>query len=238
MNITFNNMRRYVASFIIIIAPLFMNAQTEFDAIMMNKNQFCSGFMYNHSSWDEYWEGKLKRSNENMGTVTTSSVMYMANYGITGKLNVMAGLPYVWTKASAGTLHGMKGAQDLSVFIKWIPYSFSCGKTKLTFYTLAGLSTPVSDYVIDFLPMSIGLGSTNLTGRGMVDFNRNRITLTASAAYILRSNVKLDRTSYYDTELHLTDEVKMPDAAQFQLRAGYRGRYLIAEALHHTNAVE
>ena len=96
---------------------------------------------------------------------------------------------------------------------------------------LGGVSAPLNDYVVDHLPLSIGLGSKNLTGRGMVDFLHKRFNLTASAAYVLRSNIKLDRTSYYDTEMHYTDEVKMPDAAQYQLRAGYRGKYLLAEAL-------
>jgi hypothetical protein len=67
--------------------------------------------------------------------------------------------------------------------------------------------------------------------RGMVDYRRARFTVTGSATYVWRSNVKLDRDSYYDTELHFTNEVKMPNAALYQLRTGYRGRYLIAEAL-------
>ena len=79
--------------------------------------------------------------------------------------------------------------------------------------------------------MSIGLSSTNLMARGMIDYRRGRFTATGSATYVWRSNVKLDRDSYYDTELHLTDEVKMPNATLYQLRTGYRGKYLIAEAL-------
>lgn len=216
---------------IAILPTVSMQAQTEFDAIMMNKNQFCSGFMYTHSGWDTYWEGTLKRTNENLGTVTSQSVMYMANYGITSKLNVMAGAPYVWTNASAGTLAGMSGAQDVSLFVKWIPFQKTLGKGKLTTYALGGFSTPVTDYVVDFLPMSIGMGSANFTGRAMVDYNCNHITVTGSAAYIRRSNITINRTSYYDTELHLTNEVQLPDAAQYQLRTGYRGKYLIAEAL-------
>lgn len=198
---------------------------------MMNKNQFCNGFMYAHSSWDQYWEGTLKRTNGNIGSVTTQSVMYMANYGITDNLNVMAGLPYVWTKASAGTMQGMQGVQDISAFVKWRALHASMGKGTLSLFAIGGVSTPLTDYVIDFLPLSIGLGSTNLTARLAADYTYNRVTVTGSAAYVRRSNVTLDRPSYFDTELRLTNEVKMPDAAQFQLRAGYRGRYLIAEAL-------
>lgn len=219
-----------VAFFITLTA----SGQTDMDAIMMNRNQFCNGFLYNYSSWDHYWEGTLKRSNENLGTVSSQSVMYMANYGITDDLNIMAGIPYVWTKASAGTLHGLKGIQDLSVFAKWRFLKKNTGKHRLSVFGIAGISTPSSDYVADFLPLSIGLHSTNLMVRGMADYQYKRFTVTGSATYVVRSNITIDRSSYYDTELRLTNEVNMPNAAQYQLRTGYRGRYLLAEA-HITN---
>jgi hypothetical protein len=208
-----------------------VSAQTDMDAIMMNKKQFCEGLTYDHSSWDNYWEGTLKRTNQNIGTISTQSVMYMAVYGITNKLNVMAMAPYVWTNATAGTLHGQKGMQDLSLDVKWKPLTLSFGKNKLSFYTLGGFSTPLSNYIVDYLPLSIGLGTTNLTAKGMIDYRRGRFTVTGSAEYAWRSNIKIDRTSYYDTQLELTNHVKMPNVAFYQLRTGYRGKYLIAEAL-------
>lgn len=206
-------------------------AQTDMDAIMMNRSQFCSGLDYMRSSWDHYWEGKLNRTNENLGTVTTQSVMFMPNYGITNNLNVMASASYVWTQASAGTLKGMKGLQDIAAFVKWRPVAKSVGKSKVSLFLVGGYAAPLSNYVVDHLPLSLGLGSKNWIGRGMVDYQYKRLNVTGSAAYIRRSNVSLDRTAYYDTQLHLANEVKMPDAAQYQLRAGYRGKYLLAEAL-------
>jgi hypothetical protein len=222
---------QYWGAILLCLGQLAAGAQTEWDAIMMNKKQICIGPMYTYSSWDHYWEGTLKRENLNIGRVTTQSVMVMANYGITDNLNIMAGAPYVWTKASAGTLTGMQGVQDISAFVKWRALNKTVGKGKLALYALGGLSTPLTDYVVDYLPLSIGLGSTNLTMRGMVDYNINRITLTGSAAYVVRSNVKIDRSAYYDTRLRFSNEIDMPDLAQFQFRTGYRGRYLIAEAL-------
>jgi len=207
------------------------SAQTDMDAIMMNKKQLCQGLTYDYSSWDHYWEGTFKRDNANLGTVSTQALMYMPNYGITNNLNVMASVPYVWTKASQGTLHGLKGFQDLSLFVKWRPLVTSFGENKFSLITIGGFSTPLSNYVLDFLPMSIGLGSTNLMARGMIDYRRGKFSATGSATYTWRSNVKLDKDAYYDTELHLTDEVKMPNQTLYQLRTGYRGKYLIAEAL-------
>ena len=35
------------------------------------------------------------------------------------RLNVIAMLPWVWTGASAGTMSGMDGLQDVTVAVKW-----------------------------------------------------------------------------------------------------------------------
>ena len=207
------------------------HAQTDLDAIMMNKSQFCNGLVYSSNSWDHYWAGTLKRTNENLGTVSTQSVMYGAAYGISGKLNILIGAPYIYTKSTAGTLHSSRGIQDLSLFIKWKPITHSFGKNKLSVFLIGGFSTPLSNYQIDYLPLTLGLGSTNTISRAIVDYQHRRFTITGSATYVWRSNVKIDRTAYYDTRMHLTNEVQMPDAAQFQLRTGWRGRYLLAEAV-------
>jgi hypothetical protein len=208
-----------------------LSAQTDMDAIMMSKNNFCTGFMYQSSQWDNYWEGTLKRTNENIGTVSTKMYGVMGNYGLSGKLNLLFGIPYVQTRASAGTLHGMKGLQDLSLFVKWMPIETQLGKGTFSLYGVGGISFPVDNYTPDFLPMSIGLHSTNLTLRGMVDYQVGNFFATASGTYVARSNIKIDRTSYYTTEIHATNEVAMPDASNLQLRTGYRSGRMIAEAI-------
>jgi hypothetical protein len=213
------------------ISCIRLSAQTDMDAIMMSKNNFCTGFMYQSSQWNNYWEGTLKRTNENIGTVSTKMYGVMGNYGVSGKLNLLFGIPYVQTKTSEGTLHGMKGLQDLSLFVKWMPIETQLGKGTFSLYGVAGVSVPVDNYVADFLPVSIGLHSTNLTLRGMIDYQVGHFFATGSATYIARSNIKIDRTSYYTTEMHTTNEVAMPDASNLQLRTGYRSGRIIAEAI-------
>ena len=208
-----------------------VKAQTDIDGIMMEKNGFCVGPMYGYSSWKNYWEGTLKRENLNLGTVSTSMFSIMGNYGINNKLNVMFGLPYIKTTASAGQLQGMRGVQDLSFWVKWKAYSKKMGEGRLSLFAIGGYSFPISDYTADFLPMSIGLESKNLSVRGMADYQMDKWFATASATYIRRSNIKLDRTAYYTTEMHYTNEVKMPDAASFNIRFGYRNNGIIAEAV-------
>jgi len=206
-------------------------SQTDIDGIMMEKNAFCIGPMFGYSSWKNYWEGTLKRENLNLGTVSTQMYSVMGNYGITNKLNVLFGLPYVKTKASAGQLNGQEGVQDLSLWVKWKAYSKKIASGRLSLIAIGGYSFPISDYTADFLPMSIGLESKNLSLRGMADYQRGSWFGTVSGTYVRRSNIELDRNSYYTTEMHYTNEVKMPDVASFNARAGYRDKGLIAEAV-------
>ena len=206
-------------------------AQTDADAIMMAKKNLCIGGTYGYSSWKNYWEGTLKRDNQNLGRVSTQMIGVMGTYGVSKRLNVLFGLPYIQTKASAGTLHGQKGLQDLSLWLKYMPVEKELGSGTLSLYSIGGISFPVTNYVADFLPLSIGMHSTNLTLRAMADYQLSSFFATISASYVVRSNVTIDRNSYYTTEMHYSNKVSMPNAAQYNLRIGYRTERMIAEAL-------
>jgi len=204
-------------------------AQTDIDGLMMQKNFFCVGPTAGYSSFKNYWEGTLKRDNLNMGRVSATNFMIMGNYGITNRLNVLFGLPYIKTKASAGQMAGQKGLQDLSIWVKWVGYEKHIAKGDLQAIIIGGYSAPVSNYSPDILPLSIGLHSRAATIRLMADYQRGHWFGTASYSYVARNNVKLDRYTYYTTEMHYSNEVRMPDASQWNFRAGYRSEVLIAE---------
>ncbi|MFZ1527680.1 MAG: hypothetical protein WAT19_02955 [Ferruginibacter sp.] len=222
--------KKYFSTLSLLLIGVIASAQTDIDGLMMGKKNLCVGPVFGFSSWKNYWEGTLKRDNANMGTVSTTSYSIMANYGITERLNVLVGLPYIKTKASEGQLTGLKGFQDFSVWVKYEAWSREIGKKAvLSAYAVGGVSVPGSNYVVDFLPMSIGLGTKNLSLRALLDLEYGKLFATGSATYILRSNTKLDRTAYYTTEMHYTNEVKMPDAASCNFRIGYRHNENIAE---------
>ena len=220
-----------VVLFLLFVNTLPSTAQTDIDAIMMGKNLFCTGMMYNGGNWDKYWEGTLKRENANLGTVSTNMIGPMGSLGISSKLNVIFNLPYVSTNASAGQLRGFQGFQDLSLWLKWKPIKKKVGKGTLSVFTIGGLSSPVSDYVADYLPLSIGLRSRNISLRGMADYQVGVWTATLSGTYVHRSNIEIDRTSYYTTRMHFSNEVYMTNAAQFNARMGYRGKTWVIEAV-------
>ena len=211
-----------------------VQAQTYNDGIMMMKNNFCWGVVYQKSTWKDYWEGTFKRDNKNLGIVSTQMLGVMGNYGISNRLNVLFNLPYVKTSASAGQLSGLKGVQDLSLWLKWLPLQKEWGKGTFSTFVIGGVSLPASGYTADFLPLSIGLGSKTASLRGMVDYQLGDWFSTASATYYYRGNVNIDREAYYTTEMHYTDVVQMPDAAQVNVRAGFRSARLIAEAVFNS----
>lgn len=214
----------------LLILPLFIQAQTDIDAIMMSKNNFCFGAVYQYSGWDEYWEGDFQRENLNLGTVTTKSIGIMGNYGISDKLNVLFSLPYVETNASAGTMKGQKGIQDLTLTLKYMPIEKTIGKSTYSVYALANVSAPLSNYPADYLPLSIGMQSKTASLRLMGDYQRGNFFTTLSGAYVKRGNSTIDRNSYLtNDEVHYTNEVDMPDAISVNFRAGYRSNRLIAE---------
>ena len=206
-------------------------AQTDMDAIMMGKNRLCIGPMYSYTSWKNYWEGELKRNNLNLGTVSTQTFSVMGNYGITSKLNLLFNVPYIKTKASAGTMQGMKGVQDLSLFVKWMPIEKEMLNGVISIYGIVGASVPLTNYVADYLPLSIGMCSKTASLRLMGDYQTGSFFITASGTYVLRDNIKIDRTAYYITEMHLTNEVYIPNGGNFNIRAGFRSDRLIAEAV-------
>jgi hypothetical protein len=199
-------------------------AQTITDGVMMPKNDLCTGFMYGFDRWTNYWEGPLKRDNGNIGSVTTQSLNWVAVYGVSKRVNAIIMVPYVKTRASQGTLSGMEGFQDITLSAKYNFINHPFGQSNFRAFGVLTFSTPLSHYTPDFLPMSIGLACTDLSWRLSAHYDiRQGLFFNASGAYTWRSNVTLDRTSYYtDGGYYLSDEVKMPNVLDYILSAGSR----------------
>jgi len=217
-------MKRYILISGLLLLMFSGMAQTATDGLMMPARNYCTGFITTHDRWTKYWEGGLRRENGNIGSITTQMVAYMGNYGITDRTNVIVMLPYISTRPSAGTLQPMSGFQDVSLTLKHQLKTIgndSVGYLRL--FAVASGSTPVSSYTPDYLPLSIGLQSSTLTGRLTLNYtNPSGWYLNASGGYMLRSNVTLDRQSYYtDGALYLTNEVQMPAVADLYAGGGY-----------------
>jgi hypothetical protein len=201
------------------------------DAIMIPKNYLCSGVMYSNSSWKSYWEGAFKRDNANIGTVNTNMYALMTTYGITNDFNATLNIPYVTTNASAGTLRGQKGVQDLSLILKLRALKRNFGNTTLSVFAIGTASIPVGGYEADFYPLALGSHSKNFMVRALLDYRIGKYFITGSGAYMSRSNITIDRNSYYTTQLIYSNQVELPNMNDFNFRTGYRSKSFIAEVV-------
>src|SRR6478672_10647327 len=197
-------------------------AQMPDDGWTMRKGEVCLVTDYMQSSFTEYWEGKRLRENLNMGKFTSKVFMPMVAYGITDKLTAFAGVPYINNSSDAGTMTGKKGWQDLSLHAKYLLVDKASKDWTYKLFATGGVSFPVSNYPPDFLPYSIGLGSTNVEGRLVAHFvHLEKWFTTIQTGYIFRSNITVDRQSYYTDGQHNSDEMQIPDVWDGSIHVGY-----------------
>lgn len=192
-----------------------VQAQTPSDAIMMQKGQICLAAIYTHDTWNEYWEGTLKRENGNIGTFTRQTVMPMFALGITDRINVIAGLPWMRTQASAGQLRGVSGIQDAGLWVKATAFEWNAGSSRFNLYAAAGFTLPASNYLTDYQPFSLGIGCTDASLRAIALYQWKGWYVRAQSGYHLRGNTQIERDYYYTTQDYYTDIVDMPNALDY-----------------------
>lgn len=196
-------------------------SQTPSDAIMMEKKQICAALMYGKDSWNEYWEGTLLRTNGNIGTLERQSVGLMVAAGITKRLNLIASLPYVKTNPTAGQMKGVSGLQDIGLWAKYQAFDKEMGGGTFTLHGVLGFSTPVSNYLADYAPFSLGMGCPEAQGRLILQqkFNMGLYT-RLSGAYLVRGTTTIERNFYYAGQAYYSDKVDVPNATQFTATLG------------------
>jgi hypothetical protein len=118
----------------------------------------------------------------------------------------------------------MEGVQDLTIGVKYNFLRLESEKLLFRAFGVLNFSTPLSDYTPDFLPLSLGTHTTNLTPRvnAMLKLNHAWF-VNVSGGYAFRSNTKLDRSSYNDGEnFYNSNEVDMPNVFDLFASAGYQ----------------
>jgi hypothetical protein len=197
-------------------------AQMPDDGWTMRKGELCLVTDYSQRSFTEYWEGKRLRENLNLGKFTSKAIMPMVGYGITDRLTAFAGLPHIDNSSDAGSMMGKKGWQDLSLHLKYLLLNKSSTDWTYKLFGTAGVSFPMTDYPPDFLPFSIGLGTTNLETRviGHFVYSQKWFT-TVQTGYVFKSNITVDRQSYYTDGQHNSDEMRVPNVWDGSVRVGY-----------------
>ncbi len=196
-------------------------AQTPSDEILMKKYELCVAVSFDQGTWNEYWEGTYLRGNENIGTFTRSTVTPMVAAGITDKLNILIATPYVKTESTGGQLAGAMGFQDLSIALKYEIIKEQIGKGNLSLLGTAAFATPMSDYLSDYLPYSIGLGTNEWTLRAILHYQLDKgMYVRVAGAHLWRGQTEVERDYYYNNGSYYTTWMDVPNAWNYNATLG------------------
>ena len=225
-------LRKILSSIIpLTLLSVCLEAQTIDDGVMIPRHTLFTGDVYSHDAWDHYWETHLNRVNGNLGTVTTQTNTFSANYGITNHLDFIALVPYVWTNASEGVLSGMQGFQDITLAAKYNFFErpFTKHGTLRAIGVVSG-SIPLTNYEPDFQPLSIGNQSKRIAAHLTLNYQTHRGWFgNATSSYTWRHDVTIDTPYYYTNgQLFLTNDVSMPEVFDYIVSGGYYKHGLMA----------
>lgn len=207
-------------------------AQTPSDALMMKKREACIALIYDHGSFDQYWEGTYLRSNETIATVSRMSILPMLAVGLLDQLNIYVGVPYVKTESSepnGGQLQGAKGFQDLTLAVKYRFMNKEFGAGKLAVFAAGGYAIPASNYLSDYRPYSLGNGTNELSVRGIVQYRLNMgLYVRGMGGHLFRGQTEAERDYYYNNGSYYSSWMDVPSAFEYN---GVLGMWLLDNSL-------
>ena len=201
-----------------------IQAQTPSDAIMMKRGELCFALGYEYGSFDEYWEGTDLRKNETIATVSRQAIMPMVAIGIIDKLNFYVGVPFIKTESSepnGGHLRGVKGFQDLNLALKYKILDEEMGKGNLALFAAGGYSTPITNYLSDYRPYSIGNGTNEWSLRGIAEYKLEMgLYARVAGGHLFRGQTEVERDYYYNNGSYYTPWMDVPSAWEYSAAIG------------------
>lgn len=150
--------------------------------------------------------------------------MPMIAIGIHDKLNFYIAVPYVKTESTepnGGKFRGAKGFQDLSLALKYEILNKELGKGKLAVLASGGYSTPITNYLSDYRPYSIGNGTNEWSLRGIVQYKLDAgFYARAAGGHLFRGQTKAERDYYYNNGSYYTPWMDVPSAWEYNAVVG------------------
>lgn len=197
-------------------------AQTASDAVLMPAGRWCVALPYENTTWSTYWEGAFRRTNANIGTFTRQSLSPQIAIGLTDDLNLMAGVSWISTAATGGQLAGVTGWQDLQVALKARLLDLDRPTGRFEVLATAGFGTPIANYLADYQPFSIGLGTTEWSLRSIFQYRSARgWYLQGTMGYLWRGLANAEKRYHYNQGSVYSEWMDVPNAWQAQLAAGW-----------------
>jgi hypothetical protein len=145
--------------------------------------------------------------------------------GILDDLNFFIGVPYIKTESTepnGGKFTGVSGFQDLSLALKYRIINKESDKSTFSLLATVGFSTPISNYLPDYMPYSLGLGAPELSYRAIAQYKLvNGLYIRGAAAYLWRGYSEAEREYYYNNGSYYTAWMDVPNAVTIEGVVGY-----------------
>lgn len=221
-------MKTYFRTLILLIGGIGLSyktvAQTPTDGLMMPKGDICFLLNYEYGQFDHYWEGETLRKNGTIAKVQRRTAFVMAAYGISNKLNAYIALPYVSTNSTTpngGKFAGTDGIQDLSLGLKYEAFRRKADKGEWTAFGSVVFSTPVSNYLSDYQPYSLGIGAPQIAWRALIEYEwNNGFYLRGNGGYTWKGYTEAEREYYYNEGSYYTAWMDVPSAWTYEAVLG------------------
>ena len=201
-----------------------LKAQTPSDGMMMGKREICIALTYDRGAFDEYWEGTYLRTNQTIATVVRKTIMPMVAVGVVENLNFYIGLPYVKTESTepnGGLFKGAKGFQDLTLALKYRMLHQELGNGTVSLFAAGGFATPMTNYLSDYRPYSIGNGTDEWSLRGIAQYKFDMgFYVRAMGGHLFRGQTKAERDYYYNNGSYFTPWMDVPSAWEYNAVVG------------------
>lgn len=195
-------------------------AQSPTDALMMPDRNACILLGYDYGTFDRYWEGAFLRENQTIATVQQETFLPMAAVNVVSNLDAYLSLPYISTASSepnGGRFAGAEGFQDIGLALKYKALDKPLGAASFRLFAGAGFSTPLTNYLSDYRPYSIGFGAPEFSLRLMPHYEwNNGLYLRGMASHLWRGYTKAERDYYYADGSYYTAWMDVPNAWNFQ----------------------
>ena len=142
--------------------------------------------------------------------------MPMMAVGILDDLNVFVGVPYIKTastETNGGKFAGVSGFQDLTVALKYRWLDKDLNKGHISSLATIGFSTPITNYLSDYMPYSLGFGAPELSYRLILQYETNsHWYLRGAGTYLWRGYTEAERSYYYNNGSYYTAWMDVPNA--------------------------
>jgi hypothetical protein len=221
-------MKNYYRKLFLLLGGIWLSyisaAQTPTDGLMMPKGDICLLLNYEYGQFDHYWEGATLRENGTIAKVQRRTATVMAAYGISKRINAYIGLPFVSTNSTipnGGKFAGTRGVQDLMLGLKYMVIQRKGEKGQWTGFGSVIFSTPASNYLSDYQPYSIGIGSPQLAWRGLIEYEwDNGFYLRGNGGFTWKGYTEAERSYYYNDGSYYTPWMDVPNAWTYEAVLG------------------